>query len=207
MRFRIDVRIHANGGWSDFSEFAGDFVEVAKFFFAFDVEGIDAFFEGVDDFLTGFTNACEGAVSWIATGFDDAEEFATGNDIEASAFGGKQAEDGKIGVRFDSEGDFVIDAGQGFIETFEMIRNRSCRVDIKGSAVLLCKRLQGNVFAKKLSVLVGKAVHGSLLNESRFFECHVSTIFIDGLKSAAAQFGANKLIEFRNPDAFVLKVR
>jgi hypothetical protein len=49
-------------------------------------------------------------------------------------------------------------------------------------------------------------VHGSLLNESRFFESHVSTIFIDGLKRTAAQFDAEELIEFRNPNALVLKV-
>jgi hypothetical protein len=100
----------------------------------------------------------------------------------------------------------VIDAGEGFIETFEMIRDRSCRVDVKRSAVLLCKGLQGNIFAKKLPVSVGKAVHGSLLDEARLFEGHVSTVFVDGLERAAAQFDADKLLKFRDPDPFVLEV-
>jgi hypothetical protein len=52
--------------------------------------------------------------------------------------------------------------------------------------VLLCKGLQGNIFTEKLPVSVGKAVHVSLLDEARLFEGHVSTVFVNRLKRAAA---------------------
>ena len=38
VRFRVDIRVHAHGCGSDHAEFAGDFVEVAEFLFAFDIE-------------------------------------------------------------------------------------------------------------------------------------------------------------------------
>lgn len=43
-------------------------------------------------------------------------------------------------------------------------------------------------------------------DDSSFFQCHKSTIFIDGLECTAAQFNTHEFSEFRNPDALVLKV-
>jgi hypothetical protein len=72
--------------------------------------------------------------------------------------------------------------------------------------VLLCERLQRNVFAEKLSVFVGKAVHGSLLNDASLFQSGVCTVFVHGFQRAAAEFGANETTQFRNPNPLVLKV-
>ena len=106
--FRVDVRVHADGSWGNFPKLAGDFVEVAEFLFAFDIEGVDALFEGVDDFLTGFSDACKSAVGGITAGLDDTEKLTAGNDVEARALGGEQAEDGKVGVRLYGKCDLVI---------------------------------------------------------------------------------------------------
>ena len=44
-------------------------------------------------------------------------------------------------------------------------------------------------------------------DDSSLLERHESTIFVDGLECAAAQLEFDEYVEFRNPDAFGLKIR
>ena len=60
--FGVHVRVHPHGDRGDHAEVAGDFVEVAELVLGFDVEGVDACFEGVDDFVAGLADAGEGAL-------------------------------------------------------------------------------------------------------------------------------------------------
>ena len=159
---RVHVGVHTDRGGGDFPEFPGDLVEIAEFLFALDVERVDALLEGVDDFRAGLADTGEGAVGGISAGLDHAEKLAARDDVEARAFGGEQAEDGEIGVRLDRISDLVIDARQCLVEADEMVGDRPRRIDVKGSAVFLGEGFQGNVFAEKLAVPVGKAVHGRL---------------------------------------------
>ena len=104
----VHIRIHPHGGGSDHAEFSSDFIEIAEFFLALDVEGVNPLLEGIDNFLTSLADTGKSTVRGIATGLNYAEKFATGNDVETRTVGGEQTQHGKIGIRLHRISDFVV---------------------------------------------------------------------------------------------------
>ena len=90
----IHVRVHADGGGGDHAQLARDVVEVAQLLLALDIEGVNPLLQRIDDLVAGLADAGKRAVRGIATGLDDSEELAAGNDVEARTVGGQEAEHG-----------------------------------------------------------------------------------------------------------------
>ena len=83
----LQIGVDAECGVGSFMEFAGDAVEVPEFFFGFDVERFNVGVKAFADFVIGFADAGEEDFIGSAAGFEGAEEFAAGGDVDASAFG------------------------------------------------------------------------------------------------------------------------
>ena len=68
---------------------------------------------------------------------------------EARAFMGEQAEHREVRVGFHCISHFVVDPRKRLIEAAVVIENRACRIDIKGSAVLLDQGAQFDIVAEE----------------------------------------------------------
>ena len=131
----------------------------SQFRLAFDVETQDVLVERVFDFFPRFADAGESAFPRIASGFEDAEKFAAGNDIEAGAGLGEQFQDGAIRVRFDRVANEVIERRERRIEPAIVIEDRARAIDIERRAELLRDALEIDLFAIKPAVAVMKRMH------------------------------------------------
>ena len=156
VRAGIDIGIHAQRDRRAHSFAPRDAIDAGELRFALDVETQDALLERIFDFLPGFADAGEGAISRIAAGREDAKEFAAGNDVEPRAFPRKQIEDGAIRIRFDRVADQVIDLAQRRIEPSVMIENRARAVDIERRAILLGDAFKIHAFAMQAAVVITK---------------------------------------------------
>lgn len=156
----VDVRVHPHGSWSDQAKFAGDLVEVSKFFLALDVEGVDALLECVFDFRPCFANAGEGAFCRIATGLNDSEQFAARDDIESCVLGRKEPQHREVGICLHCIGDFVVDGAQSLVQATVVVADRIGGINVERGAVFVGNVLKVDVLAMKRAVAVGKSVHG-----------------------------------------------
>ena len=123
------------------------------------VEAVDALLEGVFDFVAGFTDTGEGAFGGIATGLDDAVEFASGDDVKAAAELGDGVEHGEIGVGLDRKADQVVQLCQRGVQARVVAGDGGLGIDIERRAVLLGERLKRDVFGEKLALVVTETVH------------------------------------------------
>ena len=92
----VDVGVDADGDTGLDAETGGDGIDEREFRFRFAVEAVDAARESVFDLFAGFADAGEDHLFRAAAGAEDAVEFAAGDDVEAGAFGGEEAEDAQV---------------------------------------------------------------------------------------------------------------
>ena len=85
VRVRIDIRIDPDSDRRVRLLRAGDFVDVFQLGFALDVKAANALVDCIRDFVDRFADSREGALFRIGPGFDRAEKFAAGNDVESCA--------------------------------------------------------------------------------------------------------------------------
>src|SRR5207249_10390737 len=123
MRLRLDIRIHSKGNRRALVFGRCDLIDVIEFGFALDVEGINALFEGVLDFLARFSHPGESAFRWVSAGLQRTKQLATRNDVEAGAGIAQQAQDSSVLVRFDRIADQMVEIAKGFIQAPVMIEN------------------------------------------------------------------------------------
>ena len=123
MRLRLDIGVHSKGNRGALVFGRCDLIDVIEFGFALDVEGINALFEGVLDFLARFSHPGESAFRWVSAGLQRTKQLATRNDVEAGVGIAQQAQDSSIRVRFDRIADQMVEIAKGFIQAPVMIEN------------------------------------------------------------------------------------
>ena len=80
-------------------------------------------FERVVQLSGGFSDAGEDNFSGITAGLEDAEQLATGNDVETRARFGQEFQDGEIAIGFCRVANLVRDAAEGFFVGLELAEN------------------------------------------------------------------------------------
>ncbi len=121
MRSRLYVGIDAHGYRGFDSHGGGNGVNGAQFRFGFYIEAINALVQGITDFLLGFSHAGISAFGRIPAGFENAEEFSAGDDVESRPVAGHEAQDGDVGAGLDGVGHFRVKRRQSFPETVKVV--------------------------------------------------------------------------------------
>src|SRR5207249_7859561 len=115
MRLRLDIRIHSKGNRRALVFGRCDLIDVIEFGFALDVEGINALFESILDFLVRFSYASKGALCRIGAGIDYAKQLTARHDIESSTGITQQAQNGPIRIRFNGVTDRMLETRERII--------------------------------------------------------------------------------------------
>ena len=121
VRSRLYVGIDAHGHRSLDSHGGGNGVNGPQFRFGFHIEAINALGQGITDFLLGFSYAGISAFGRISPGFEDAEEFSAGDDVESRPVAGHEVQDGDVGAGLDGVGHFRVKRCQSFPEAVKMV--------------------------------------------------------------------------------------
>ena len=156
---RVHIGVHADGDGGAQAEFAGDGVDALEFGLAFDIEGEDAFAQGVGDFLAGLPDAGEGAAAGLPAGFQHAEEFAARDDVETGAEPREEREDGEVRIRLHGIANQVVEGGEGGVEALVVPADGACGVDIGGRAEFGGDFFKVHILAVQGSIDIGKGMH------------------------------------------------
>ena len=105
-------------------------VDQRQFGLRFAVENEDAGFESGVDFGRGFADAGEDDFLGIAAGFQDAEELASGDDVESGAGFCEQTQDREVAVGFHRVADGMRLLAEGFVVGSVGFENRAGGVDV-----------------------------------------------------------------------------
>src|ERR1700759_2211157 len=108
MSVRVNVRVHANGNWSNFFETCRDFVDTDQFRFAFGVECINPLTQGEFDFLFGLANTGKRTFAGVSASGDDTLQFTATDEIESAVEISEDAHDSEVGIRLHRKADHVI---------------------------------------------------------------------------------------------------
>ena len=98
MGFRIHVRIDPDADGCFAAKFQSNRVQDREFGFAFHIEAADTDLQGQAHFRAGFANPRKNDLAHVATGGDDAREFARRDDVKAAARLGKNLQHPQRGV-------------------------------------------------------------------------------------------------------------
>ena len=162
MRVRIDIGIDPQRNRRAQLLRAGDFVDVFQLGFALDVKAINALVNRILDFVARFADTGEGAFCGIGPGFDCAEKFAAGNNIESCAGFREQFQNCTIRIRFDRVADEMIERRERGVEAIEVIENRARAINIERRAEALRRPRKIDIFAVELPVAIPKRMHDQL---------------------------------------------
>src|ERR1035438_8873372 len=98
MRGCVHIGVHAKGDTRLASASCRERIDQSQFGFRLAIEASDVLFERVIQLSRGFSDAGEDNFSGITAGLEDAEQLATGNDVEARARVGQEFQDGGSAV-------------------------------------------------------------------------------------------------------------
>ena len=134
MRGGVDVGIHAQRHARLHAAAGGQCIDQRQLGFRFAIEAADIVLERVVDFLRGFPTPEKTTLRGIAAGFENAEQFAAGDDVESRAGIREQPQDRQIAVGFYGVADLVRHRTEGLIVRLETLEDRAARVDVAGRA-------------------------------------------------------------------------
>jgi ketosteroid isomerase-like protein len=156
----VDVGVDADGDAGLDAEAGGDGIDERELGFRFAVEAVDAAGESVLHFFAGFADAGEDHLFRAAAGAENAVEFAAGDDVEAGAFGGQEAENAQVRVSFDGVEDFVGRLAEGFVVTAVALGDGGGGIDVDGGAGGAGDLFEFDVFDVQIPVAVGERGKG-----------------------------------------------
>ena len=162
MRARIDIRIRANGNAGAHAGVASDVVNQLQFGTRLDVEKQDTGVQRIANFFGSFADAGEDHFVGRTAGFEDAKQFAAGNDVESGTPLDKPPQKIHVGVGLDGVRDQMRYGSESFIEHTDVPLQRSLAVDINGGAQISGDLLERNPFAVQFPSLVLEIMHGTL---------------------------------------------
>ena len=152
MGIGLHVGIDAQGNARFAAETMRQRVDQRELRLGFAVEVMNARGQRFADFRGGFADARKNDLRRIASGPEDAEQFAAGDDIEARAFGCQQAQHGEISVGLDRVADRVRLLPERLIVGAEILTNRGGGIDVAGSPGA------GGNFRERHSIAVERAL-------------------------------------------------
>src|SRR5207253_10640915 len=147
MRAGIDIRIRADGNAGAHAGVLGDVVNQLQLGTRFDVEKENPGIESVADFLWSFADAGEDDFVRRTAGFQDAKQFAAGNDVESGAPLRKSPQKVYVRIRFDGVTNQVRYGSESFVEHADVPLQGFLAVDIDGGANISGDLIERNLFA------------------------------------------------------------
>ena len=155
-RLRVDVRIHTHGDARFFAEARGDGIDERQLGFGLAVKAVNAAGERVLHLFARLADTGEDHLFRAAAGAEDAVELTAGDDVEAGAFGGEEAEDAQIRVGLDGVEDFVGRVAEGVVVAVVALADGGGGVDVGGRAGGAGDVFELDVFDEEVAVTVSE---------------------------------------------------
>ena len=138
-------------------------VDLIQFLIGFHIEHEDAGPQGKIDFIFSLTDAGIDDFRRIRACLQRAVELTAGDEIHTAPLPDEDPEDRRVGIGLDGKADDVRHLRKGGVEDPKMVPERPVAVEIKGGPRLTGDRLDRDLFAEELVILIFEVIHCSMI--------------------------------------------
>ena len=159
MRFGVNIRIDAKSGFGIFAICTGEFDEVLKLGFRFDVKITYAGIQRLNNFLIGFADAGVDDFFHVAARLLDPEEFSAADNIKTAAGLGECFKDMNIAACLDGIADGGIKFAIGFLNFIKMLQKCGLTIYVRRRTNLGSYLMYIDIFSEEYPISISKVIH------------------------------------------------